>query len=133
MFLIFSLLYLFLVAGTSSFYALTTLFLTPFETNFLFACWFIGFGVKLPIWPFYGWLPKAHVEASTNFSIFLSGVLVKFAFFGLLKCLISIQLEPSFYYVYPFLFIGIVDAVFKLFYQIDLKKLVAYSTVVEMH
>lgn len=49
MFLIFSLLYLFLVAGTSSFYALTTLFLTPFEVNFLFACWFVGFGVKLPI------------------------------------------------------------------------------------
>jgi len=73
------------------------------------------------------------VEASTNFSIFLSGVLVKFAFFGLLKCLITIQLEPTFIYVYPFLTIGIVDAVFKLFYQIDLKKLVAYSTVVEMH
>jgi len=93
----------------------------------------MGFGVKLPIWPFYGWLPKAHVEASTNFSIFLSGVLVKFAFFGLFKCLVSVQMEPTFIYVYPFLTIGIVDAVLKLFYQIDLKKLVAYSTVVEMH
>jgi len=36
-------------------------------------------------------------------------------------------------YVYPFLFVGLLDAVFKLFYQIDLKKLIAYSTVVEMH
>jgi len=42
-------------------------------------------------------------------------------------------MEPTFYFIYPFLVIGIVDAVFKLFYQIDLKKLVAYSTVVEMH
>jgi len=42
-------------------------------------------------------------------------------------------MEPTFYFIYPFLTIGIVDAVFKLFYQIDLKKLVAYSTVVEMH
>lgn len=73
------------------------------------------------------------MEASTNFSIFLSGVLVKFAFFGLLKCLVTVSLEPTFYIVYPFLTIGIFDAVFKLFYQIDLKKLVAYSTVVEMH
>jgi len=73
------------------------------------------------------------VEASTNFSIFLSGVLVKFAFFGLLKCLILIQLEPTYTYIFPFLIIGITDAVLKLFYQIDLKKLVAYSTVVEMH
>jgi NADH-quinone oxidoreductase subunit M len=133
MFLIFSLLYLFFICGSSTFSSLSLILLSPFELNFLFLCWFIGFGVKLPIWPFYGWLPKAHVEASTNFSIFLSGVLVKFAFFGLLKCLLTVQLEPTFYYVYPFLLIGIVDAVFKLFYQIDLKKLVAYSTVVEMH
>jgi len=42
-------------------------------------------------------------------------------------------MEPTFYYIYPFLTIGLTDAVFKLFYQIDLKKLVAYSTVVEMH
>ena len=58
---------------------------------------------------------------------------MKFAFFGLFKCLLSLELEPTFIYVYPFLILGIVDTVFKLFYQIDLKKLVAYSTVVEMH
>ena len=133
LFLIFGFLYLFFICGTSSFTIISLFYFSPFELNFLFFCWIMGFGVKLPIWPFYGWLPKAHVEASTNFSIFLSGVLVKFAFFGLLKCLIVIQLEPTFYFVYPFLIIGIVDAVFKLFYQIDLKKLVAYSTVVEMH
>jgi len=49
------------------------------------------------------------------------------------KCLITFQVEPTFIYVYPFLLIGMVDAIFKLFYQIDLKKLVAYSTVIEMH
>jgi len=133
LFLIFSFLYLFFICGTSSFNVISEFYFSSFELNFLFFCWIVGFGVKLPIWPFYGWLPKAHVEASTNFSIFLSGVLVKFAFFGLLKCLITINLEPTFYFIYPFLTIGIVDAVFKLFYQIDLKKLVAYSTVVEMH
>ena len=133
LFLIFSFLYLIFLTQTTSFTALNSYQFSSFEINFLFICWLVGFGVKLPIWPFYGWLPKAHVEASTNFSIFLSGVLVKFAFFGLLKCLLSVQLEPTFVYVYPFLLIGIIDSVFKLFYQIDLKKLVAYSTVVEMH
>ena len=133
LFLIFAFLYLFFVAGSSQFSVITNFYFTPFEVNFVFLCCLFGFGVKLPIWPFYGWLPKAHVEASTNFSIFLSGVLVKFAFFGLLKCLLVLELEPTFLYVYPFLVVGIVDAVFKLFYQIDLKKLVAYSTVVEMH
>ena len=133
LFLIFSFLYLFFVIETSSFQSVLFTEFSVFEINFLFLCWIAGFGVKLPIWPFYGWLPKAHVEASTNFSIFLSGVLVKFAFFGLFKCLLLIQNEPTFFYIYPFLTIGIVDAAFKLFYQIDLKKLVAYSTVVEMH
>lgn len=125
--------YLFIKCNSSSFSIINDFYFNEFEVNFIFLCLLLGFGVKLPIWPFYGWLPKAHVEASTNFSIFLSGVLVKFAFFGFLKCLLIIQLEPTFYYVYPFLLIGIVDSVFKLFYQIDLKKLVAYSTVVEMH
>lgn len=133
LFLILALLYLFFTCNSSQFSTITYFYFNPFEVNFLFICVLLGFGVKLPIWPFYGWLPKAHVEASTNFSIFLSGVLVKFAFFGLLKCLLTLHLEPTFIYVYPFLVIGIVDAVFKLFYQIDLKKLVAYSTVVEMH
>lgn len=131
--LIFSFLYLFFTCGSSSFSVIGGFYFNTFELNFIFLCLLLGFGVKLPIWPFYGWLPKAHVEASTNFSIFLSGVLVKFAFFGFLKCLLTIQLEPTFYFVYPFLVIGITDSVFKLFYQIDLKKLVAYSTVVEMH
>jgi len=133
MWLIFCFLYLFFTCGTSSFSAISNFYFNTFELNFIFLCLLLGFGVKLPIWPFYGWLPKAHVEASTNFSIFLSGVLVKFAFFGFLKCLLTIQLEPTFYFIYPFLLIGITDSVFKLFYQIDLKKLVAYSTVVEMH
>lgn len=133
LFLIICFIYLFFISGSSTFFNISNLYLSETEVNFIFVCLIFGFGVKLPIWPFYGWLPKAHVEASTNFSIFLSGVLVKFAFFGLMKCLVIISLEPTFVYIYPFLFIGIVDAVFKLFYQIDLKKLVAYSTVVEMH
>jgi NADH:ubiquinone oxidoreductase subunit 4 (subunit M) len=133
LFLFFSFFYLFLVCGTSSFTVVSKEPLSNFEVNFLFICWFLGFGVKFPIWPFYGWLPKAHVEASTNFSIFLSGVLVKFAFFGFLKCLLVISSEPTFFFCYPFLIIGILDSVFKLFYQIDLKKLIAFATVVEMH
>lgn len=124
---------MFLVVGSSQFTVIANYAFTVTEIKFIFALILVGFGVKLPVWPFYGWLPKAHVEASTNFSIFLSGVLVKFAFFGLLKLLLTIELEPRLVEAYPFLLIGMIESVFKLFYQIDLKKLVAYSTVVEMH
>lgn len=93
----------------------------------------IGFGVKFPIWPFYDWLPQAHVEASTNFSIFLSGVLVKFAFFGFVKFMLLFGFDNVPLYFYPFILVGFVDSSSKLYYQVDLKKIVAYSTVIEMH
>lgn len=47
--------------------------------------------------------------------------------------MLTLELEPRLVEAYPFLLVGMVESVFKLFYQIDLKKLVAYSTVVEMH
>jgi len=43
----------------------------------------MGFGVKIPIWPFLSWLLKAHVEASVEFSILLSGFIVKLGLLGL--------------------------------------------------
>lgn len=45
----------------------------------------LGFGVKVPLWPFVSWLLKAHVEASTEFSILLSGFLVKFGVWGVAR------------------------------------------------
>jgi NADH:ubiquinone oxidoreductase subunit 4 (subunit M) len=60
-------------------------------------------------------------------------VLVKFAFFGFFKCLLIVGAEYNFYYVFPYLLIGLVDSVFKMFYQLDIKKLIAYATVAEMH
>jgi NADH-quinone oxidoreductase subunit M len=63
---------------------LTTLNMVKFsylEQTFISLFFFIGFGIKIPVWPFHYWLTKVHVEAPTGFSIFLSGFLVKTAFF----------------------------------------------------
>lgn len=125
--------YTFQITMSHDFTLLSVTMLRSVEVNFLFGLLFFGFGVKFPIWPFYGWLPKAHVEASANFSIFLSGVLVKFAFFGLVKCLYVLGLEPSLLWLYPFLTWGILEVISRIFFQIDLKKLIAYVTVIEMH
>ena len=89
--------------------------------------------MKFPVWPFYDWLPKAHVEASTNFSIFLSGALVKLAFFGFLRVFYSFFFNFPVGYFVPLLFAGLVKASFCLFIQIDLKKIIAYLTIIEMH
>lgn len=131
--LIFIFFYIFFLTNSVLFSNLYFFKFTEFEINFIFFFLLMGFGVKLPIWPFYEWLPKAHVEASTNFSIFLSGVLVKFAFFGFFKLLICLESEPTFFFLYPYLFIGLFDSITKIFYQIDIKKLIAFCTVAEMH
>ena len=133
LFLIITFLFIFLLSNSIIFSDLQNIPLSRFEHQIIVFLLIIGFGVKLPIWPFYGWLPKAHVEASTNFSIFLSGVLVKIAFFSLFRCLVELQMEVGFIEILPLLIVGLFDSLFKMFYQIDLKKLVAYSTVVEMH
>jgi NADH:ubiquinone oxidoreductase subunit 4 (subunit M) len=133
LFLIFNFQYLFFITESHLFSVIKYVNFSNFEVTFLFVTLVFGFGVKLPIWPFYDWLPKAHVEASTNFSIFLSGVLVKFAFFGFLKYLVNLGIDITPVWFYPFIFIGFIDAASKMYYQTDLKKLIAYSTVIEMH
>jgi len=132
-FLIFIFFYFFLITNSTNFDLILAFNFNSFESNLGIIFFLIGFGVKFPIWPFYGWLPKAHVEASTNFSIFLSGVLVKFAFFAFIKCYYLVNAEPTTLLIVPILVIGVLDSSFKLSYQIDLKKIVAYSTVIEMH
>ena len=52
---------------------------------YLYYCYFLGFGFKVPIWPFHYWMTKTHVEAPAGFSIFLSGFLVKSAVYGFYK------------------------------------------------
>ena len=92
---------------------------------------FLGFGVKIPVWPFHFWLTKTHVEASTAFSIFLSGILVKTAVLGLVKFKF-IFLGLNQFFIFFIIGYGVIDASLKLYSQVDFKKLIAYATVQEM-
>lgn len=91
-----------------------------------------GFSIKIPLWPFTSWLLKAHVEASTEFSIFLSGFLVKF---GVLGCAIVLNANTNSSNIFSVLellaVLGIIDASIKLFSQVDLKRIVALTTIIE--
>lgn len=105
---------------------------TVWEIYFLYACFFFGFGFKIPIWPFHHWLTKTHVEAPSGFSIFLSGFLVKSAVFGFYKFsnLLGGSIDTTFFSFFAFM--GCLDASYKMWAQTDLKKLVAYGTIQEM-
>ena len=95
----------------------------------------LGFGIKIPIWPFHYWITKTHVESPTAFSIFLSGFLVKTAIYSLYK--IFSFIIPSNGIISVFLFcifiFGYIDSSLKFLLQIDFKKLVAYCTIQEMN
>lgn len=128
-----SILYIINLTGSSSFSSVRTFLFKSNEVYLIFSLFFLGFGFKIPIWPFHYWLTKTHVEASSGFSIYLSGFLVKSALFAFFKLtnLLSFELETVFFSVIAF--IGSIDASLKMWGQSDIKKLVAYCTVQEMN
>ena len=96
---------------------------------------FIGFAIKVPIFPFHTWLPLAHVEAPTAVSVILAGVLLKMGTYGLLR--ISYPLLPGEVYGFAtaLAVLGVINIIWgaaNAIAQIDLKKMVAYSSVSHM-
>lgn len=96
---------------------------------------FVALCVKIPMFPFHIWLPEAHVEAPTIGSVILAGVLLKLGTYGMLRYLV--QLFPlSNLFFYPFVVLLCLIAIIYVSYttirQIDLKKIIAYSSVSHM-
>jgi len=101
----------------------------------VFAAFFLGFAIKVPMFPLHTWLPDAHVEAPTAGSVILAGVLLKMGTYGMLRfCLpitpiASIKLMP---FVAVMSVIAIIYGALVAMVQKDIKKLVAYSSVSHM-
>jgi NADH-quinone oxidoreductase subunit M len=100
-----------------------------------FALFFLGFAVKVPIWPLHTWLPDAHVEAPTAASVLLAGILLKMGTYGFIR--VSLPMLPEAARAWaPFIailaVISIIYGAAVAFAQTDLKKLVAYSSVSHM-
>ena len=96
---------------------------------------FVGFAIKVPIFPFHTWLPLAHVEAPTAISVILAGVLLKMGTYGFLR--ISYPLLPGevITFAYTLAILGVINILWgalNAIAQIDMKKMVAYSSVSHM-
>lgn len=133
-FLVFSSLgYLYFKYKTLNYYHLVNLKFSFLENKILYLMIFLGFGVKVPVFPFHYWLTKIHVEAPAGFSIFLSGFLVKaaiycFYFFNLIfQDVFSVQL------VTLVALFGVIESSIKMWTQTDFKKLIAFATIQEMN
>ena len=95
----------------------------------------IGFGIKIPLFPFHTWLPDAHTEASTPVSVLLAGVLLKLGTYGLLR--FCLGLFPDAWQVAaPWLAgwaaISVLYGSLAAIAQTDMKRMVAYSSVGHM-
>ncbi|MEZ5994493.1 MAG: NADH-quinone oxidoreductase subunit M [Hyphomonadaceae bacterium] len=127
------------IAGTSNIPALTAYAAqTGFDPNlqiWLWLAFFASFAVKMPMWPVHTWLPDAHVEAPTAASVVLAAILLKMGGYGFLRFSLPMFPEASHYFKY-FVFalsvIAIVWASLVAFRQLDMKKLIAYSSVAHM-
>jgi NADH-quinone oxidoreductase subunit M len=100
----------------------------------LFLAFFIGFAIKVPMFPFHTWLPDAHVEAPTAGSVILAGVLLKMGTYGLLRFSVpffpGVSLDPRVRgWIIALSIIAILYGALVSLMQKDMKKLVAYSSV----
>lgn len=101
----------------------------------LFLAFFLGFAVKVPMFPLHTWLPDAHVEAPTAGSVLLAGIMLKMGTYGFMR--VSLPMLPEAFASWQWFMaimavISIVYGAAVAFAQTDLKKLVAYSSVSHM-
>jgi NADH-quinone oxidoreductase subunit M len=126
---------LYLQAGTFDITAMSGLGLPATFQWWVFAAFFLGFAVKVPVFPLHTWLPDAHVEAPTAASVLLAGIMLKMGTYGFIRIALPILPHAANQWA-PFITalaaISIVYGAALAFAQKDLKKLVAYSSVSHM-
>jgi NADH-quinone oxidoreductase subunit M len=93
---------------------------------------FLGFAVKVPLYPFHTWLPPAYAEAPTGTTMLLTGAMSKMGVYGFLRILLPIFPEQMHWILTPLLWLAVISIVFSAsaaFAQRDLKRMLAYSSI----
>jgi NADH-quinone oxidoreductase subunit M len=108
----------------------------PFNLQWwVFLAFFLGFAVKVPMFPFHTWLPDAHTDAPTAGSVILAAILLKMGTYGFIRFSLPILPDATRHFV-PMMvtlsIIGIVYGALCAMAQQDWKRLVAYSSVSHM-
>nr|QXP99891.1 NADH dehydrogenase subunit 4 [Fallopia aubertii] len=135
-FMLLAILLILLQTGTTDLQISLTTEFSERRQIFLWIAFFASFAVKVPMVPVHIWLPEAHVEAPTAGSVILAGILLKLGTYGFLR--FSIPMFPeatlrSTPFIYTLSAIAIIYTSSTTSRQIDLKKIIAYSSVAHMN
>jgi len=101
----------------------------------IFGGMFLGFGIKVPMFPFHTWLPDAHTQAPTQGSVILAAVLLKLGTYGFIRIAIPILPEAAIDWapiIGALAVIGIIYGALGCLAQTDMKRLIAFSSVAHM-
>jgi NADH-quinone oxidoreductase subunit M len=100
-----------------------------------FLAFFLGFAIKVPMFPFHTWLPDAHVEAPTAGSVLLAGVLLKMGAYGFIRYSLPLFPQASRRYLPAVVVLALISIIYGALVSLvqkDMKKLIAYSSVSHM-
>lgn len=134
--LLYGIFYLWEIYGTTNLLGWYVVNLPPELQRGLWLAFFIPFAVKVPMVPVHLWLPEAHVEASTTGSVLLAALLLKLGIYGLIRFNVALLPEGTIFFrpfVYTICALGVVYISLIIFRQLDLKKYVAYTSIVHMN
>ena len=132
LFLLLSLLTMSSIMGTTDYDALSKTNFNYYTQLFLFYGIFIAFAVKTPTIFLNTWLLKAHVESPLAGSIILAGIVLKLSLYGILRLILPLIPKASLDYTYIVYLIGVITIIYASFSTlrtIDVKELIAYSSV----
>ncbi|MEM1262697.1 MAG: NADH-quinone oxidoreductase subunit M [Pseudomonadota bacterium] len=134
-FMLVSLIYLYLESGSYSLLDFHALPIGATAQTLIFLAFLFAFAVKVPMWPVHTWLPDAHVEAPTGGSVILAAIMLKMGGYGFVRLSLPIAPDASQSLAGMMIALSLIAVVyigFVALVQKDMKKLIAYSSIAHM-